>query len=293
MVRRGIEGILDLDQRLDIFEKRERYSAQLIDIDLVPPLPIYRNILIWGHHIVRMAREMGKRELNCIIIENCTNFQLMRIALELESRPGKYSWKEREAIYHQLQFTGEAWNCEPIAMLVEGEPVPNWAQKVEDYAGQQRGLKELIERHIIDLKMSHKLKELPAALHSLLAEHTEQFSFSERRILLNMLIEIVQRDRLPEKETIDFFRSVLTHNNPMEYARGIRFPYLTSLETKFTVLSRKILGESGIKLHPPPFFEGDSFEVSFSFSNKKGFIGKMKALERLGDAADEFFQLLR
>jgi len=174
---------------------------------------------------------------------------------------------------------------------VEGRKFPDWESQVKTYAGFDPALQGLVCRGLLDFKAAERNAALPADIFDLLSGKPEKLSHSERRIFLDLLREIRLRDRLTTDAARGMCDEFLSESRPVEAAERSRFPELTALQEKFSVIATE-LKKSGITLQAPPYFEGDAFTIGFSFAGKKNYNRKLAALSSFGDRIDELSGLL-
>jgi hypothetical protein len=176
--------------------------------------------------------------------------------------------------------------------LVSGEKP--FAPQTRRYAALQPELRELVLNDTLDLKTAERWQVFPAAAKTAheAAGELARFSFSNRRQLFTMLWQIAQRDGLSDGQLADLLRALLSTSDPVAEARRQRFPALRGLESRFEDIASRTLGGSGVRLSPPPYFEGSRFTVEFSFESRAELERRLGALSRLGEDVDELFELL-
>ena len=79
---------------------------------------------------------------------------------------------------------------------------------------------------------------------------------------------------------------------PVETVHRLRFPVLTELEKRFAALVKQPLKGSGVQVHPPPYYEGESYTVEFAFNSAKSLERKLNALHSLEGQLDALLELL-
>ncbi len=307
-----IANLLKLDNTFDIFDyqysttKTEKILQKkstsdaftninmLISKDLYPPIPIFNETLIWGFHLLRIAQNISKEYLLCRLLENQRPIDMVTIALSMENRPGKYSMEEQARLLQllaNLKIQPDTEETGKIILLINGHFDPNWSKKVEQYINFPKSLKTLVNNNLIDHKTALRVQKLPSEIFTRLAN--SKLSFSEKRILLNLFYEIVERDKLGKHQIKEEFTTILSAKNPLQTITGKRFPRLTRMEEEYKRLKKKYLKGKGIEIKMPQYFEGDKLTVNLSIRDKEEFQTKIKELENLKDVIDEFFQILR
>jgi hypothetical protein len=293
MHRQAVSDLRRLSSDLDIFTGSAPESRELLDLDLYPPLPVSHTRLIWGYHILRAAEEAGKEELVCRLLPDPGPAEMLRLALHLEARTGRYTWPEQESCLAFLTRHAPEISAVEIAPLLTGKADPRLPERIDAFSRLALPLKTLVAGGLLDLKSALRLRSLPESVFRRLAGAGEALTFSRRRLLLNQLEEIRRRERLQEPELLRLLSEALEAEDPPAVVRRRRYPVLTGLEERFRALKRDALEGSGIRLEAPECFEGENFTVSFSFRNRAGLARKLTRLRALEDKSDELFTLLR
>ncbi len=286
-----------LNPELDIFSGGRAPAPELIEKTLYPPLPICSDTLIWGFEILRSARRQRLRQMNCLIIPSCPRSEMLSLALKLENRAGSFSWPEKQRM---LEFLGtsEDLSAGPaliellsdLSPLIEAHRDPQLAAKIAEFAALPQGLKALVAEGQVDLKSAVRVRSLPQEVFAGLQGST--LTFSQRRQFLNELFELSRKGKLGRGEIRDAASQAFRDRQPIETVHRLRFPILTELESRFSALEEHLLKGSGVRLNPPPYFEGEAFSVEFQFNNTKSFKRKLNTLHSLQGHLDALFELL-
>ncbi|MBN2551362.1 MAG: hypothetical protein JXB06_01275 [Spirochaetales bacterium] len=280
-----------LGRELDIFSGRRAPAPELILKGLYPPLPICAETLIWGFHILRAAQSQKVRQLSCLIIPSCPAAQLLALALKLENRAGSYSWREKEKMLGFLAASeGRPELLQELSPLIENHPDPRIADRIASFSALPGELKRLVEEGQIDLRSAARVQSLPEDVFARLG--SSPLSFSRRRQFLNELFEVGGRLKLSGRDISSLARRALEDPKPFETIHRLRFPTLSALEERFSALERELLKGSGVRLHPPPYYEGEAFTVEFEFNSPKTLARKLNALRSLEGRIDALFELL-
>ena len=286
-----------LNPVLDIFSGGRAPAPELIEKNLYPPLPICSDTLIWGFEILRSARRQRLRQMNCLIIPSCPRSEMLSLALKLENRAGSFSWPEKQSMLEFLR-TSEDLSAPPalielfsdLSPLIEAHRDPQLAAKIAGFAALPQGLKALVAAGQVDLKNAVRVRSLPQEVFAELQGST--LTFSQRRQFLNELFDVSRRRKLARREIRDVASQAFRDRRPIETVHRLRFPTLTDLESRFSALEEHLLKGSGVRLNPPPYFEGEAFCVEFQFSNTKSFKRKLTALHSMQGHLDALFELL-
>ena len=198
---------------------------------------------------------------------------------------------DQEGLRATQVTTTEQLTTPELVVKIEGRQDPSWAQKIAAFSLFPPGLKELVNEDKIDLKTALLTAALPAPVF-LGLKKSLRLSFSRRRQFLIQLEEISRKEALSEEELLTLAVAALSADKPLEAVRRRRYPQLTQAEERFS-LRIDFLQGSGITIEPPPYFEGNSYSINFSFQSGPGLDSKIRHLERLREQADELFSLLR
>jgi len=291
-----------LSTELDIFSDGLAPRSDLIEKNLYPPLPICSDTLIWGFQILRSARRRRLKQVNCLVIPSCSRTEMLSLALKLENRAGGYSWPEKERMGEYLAASGAAPQdlsagptlidpLSDLSPLIEGHRDPQLAAKIAAFAALPQRPKTLVAKGQVDLKSADRVKNLPGEVFAGLK--TGSLTFSQRRQFLNELFEVSRRRELSQAEIRRVVKRAFQDQNPIEAVHRLRFPTLTALERRFSAVEEELLRGSGVKVKPPPYFEGDALTVEFQFDSVKSFDGKLSALQTLEGHLDALLELLR
>ncbi len=257
-----LKNLNKMKNQLDIFSSHTLYDEKLLKRGIYSPLPIHENTLIWGFPIIRTARRMELKELSCIRIYDKNPLEHLELAVKLENRQGSYSWEEKVKIYEYLQHYKLADSALPLSKYIEKNGDSSWIKKARIYKSLSKNLKEMINRGHIDFKTASLVKELDDRIFSSL-KAKGHFSFTERRLFLTYFFEVVKRDNLNNSQLIETLKSLLSYPKPLEKLKELRFPELSKMEKRYKTLCEKYIAKGSFKMAHPPYFEGDSFSITF------------------------------
>lgn len=287
----AIDHIKRLTGELDLFTDYSPPSPDLITRQLYPPLPVTGDRLVWGFHILSRAEEAGQQELICTACSLSPKDQIIT-ALELENRGGRYTWDEKLNIYNFLSRENLLYGSitdEIEALLDEGKGT---FVQIEKFASLPPHIRALVADNAVDLKTAVNAENLPPAAVSIFREHCTGLSFSNRKNLLLWISETARRESMNDSAVSALTEEVCTASRPPEEARKKRFPELTKLQDQFERFKKEHLSNSGVKLSPPPGFEGSRYSVQFSFESEKELRRRVHSLSVLIEKSDELFRLL-
>jgi len=291
-----IDKLRSFARSFDLFTGSKPIKNELLELKFLPPLPIAGNELVWGFNLLCSAAKAGYGRLQVVRISKKPLIELLRIAIILEDRAGSFSWEEMEKIYHLLVKNGCNELFSSLSPLLLGHEDSRLFARVKQFSSLKTQLKVLVDEKLIDLKTALHCNNWQAALIEdigvLLRSGEKPLSFSRRRIILNQLLEVSVKQGIPEEKILTLVRNTLNSADPLKTAQALRFPELTAMEERFIELKGKLLAGTAIKLTPPSFFEGENFNISFSFNSKKALEKKINYLKTFAEKTDEFFELL-
>ena len=291
------EKLLNSSRSFDFFsvsynERKNHEIIELLKKELYP-LPIIDNeLVIWGFHIINAALKAGTENLLCrnINSKKLSEEERLLIALQCENRCNNYSWDEKEKIYLfiQKELGGKVSNS--VLSLIQQEGV--FINSVSLYNSFSSVLKTYVKKDIIDLKTAKNCCNIPENSLELLEPYLLTLSFSNRRIILTNISEIIKKRTLDNEKSFFLIKEILKEENPLDAVVKARYPELISCTEKFNQFNSIVLKDSGIKLKHPPYFEGSSYNVEFSFKSKKHLDKIIKRLLDLKEKSNEIFELL-
>lgn len=301
MEYRHLSELLQTAPRFRIFRSTSRISEARLRQGLHPPIPLWTSsptapVVIWGWQLIDRAAELGMEELPTLSIEGDAP-RALAMALDLEDRPGEYSWRELAAIHALCEELGVQVDPE-LSRKITGDG--GFVRKVRRFRALPDSLQEPLADGVIDLRSAeYCARHLPApeaGVFSLLGS----LSFSRRRQLLRLAVDILRReerdaasgDGVPGGRLRALLEEALAGDDPLEALSRLRYPELTRLQQRFDGIRRETLGGSGVELSPPRYFEGERFQVQFSFSGEEELARRIEALGRLRERSGELQDLL-
>ena len=276
--------LIDADNNYDFFT----YSAVLAD-DLYPLPVISGSEVVWGHSIIRDASAKNIEEIYCRNISGTAESNLLT-ALAAENRKDSYSWYEKEKILTFIRKNSLDEENTHILSLIqsEGSFIPN----TDRFTKLDSVLKEIVNNNIIDLKTAGRIKDLEDGIILKAVDIIKDFSFSRKRLFMNYLVEMTKKGNRSMDEIISMLDSAAVSESPFDYISLQRYPALKKLEEDFSTYTERNLKGSGIQLKSPPYFEGGSYSVQFSFKSEKQLGRIIERLEKVRETSDEIFRLL-
>jgi hypothetical protein len=288
-----------------------------------PPLPIAVNrddlpevlrTLLWGWAVVARLGRRGTEVAATSQMHAADRAEVrtqpfagdaraaVHLLLALEGRAGAYGLEEQRRLVELLDAAGVVPDEETNRLVTGGKP---FAPAVRRYVGLPQVLQDMVAGERLDLKTAERLRAYPVTAAAA-GERTAGLSFSNRRRFFTMLWEIAQRDALGDDELSVVVSeaagagatkeggtaSANPDRDPLPALRKRRYPTLSTLEARFEEISGRALAGSGVRLSPPPNFEGSRFTVEFTFDSRRELEKRVEAISELEDEVDELFSLL-
>ena len=151
-------------------------------------------------------------------------------------------------------------------------------------------LRRLVDEGKTDAKTASYAREIPEEFLAAFGTLFERLSFSNTRIFLRQLREVLAAKTQEEAAAIK--ERLLAARKPEEELVRIRMPELTGLQQRFEAITGRLLKGTGVSLKAPPYFEGGGFTLSFGFGSPEELRRKIRALEKLAAEGDELYELL-
>mgnify|MGYP006277922147 FL=1 len=246
-------------------------------------------MVVWGWHVLRAADVAGAPAVY-VDERRVDPREALLLALVLEGRRGSYRWEEMRRIVDYCREYDIDPNGE-VSRLVTGDS--GLLPRVERYRELSPALSSAVETAAVDLKSAERLSGIPEDLLVALLEVAGPLSHSNRRKLLSLVRELTKGRLMepgPLKGEIERHRE--DPEKLLALLRRRRYPELSSMEERIDGFNREHLGGSGVALEAPANFEGRSFRVSFSFSNRSEYRSRLSALRHAEDHLEDILELL-
>lgn len=279
-------------------ESPEGVDPELVRRGLCPPLPLVvsptqggreRRLLVWGGALAAAARGLGAPALQVREWEEADlpPREALLLCLRLENRRDRYSPRETETLAAVMEEMGIPESDPQVGDLVSSRGALRPAFRRLRLGPAPR---ELASEEMIDIRTAENLGEVPEEVLRRLRPALEGMSFSDRRIFLNSLVEILLRDGPGNSERLA--AELAAAADPVAAVRELRFPQLSLMEERFRDLSRRFFSGSGVVLKHPPYFEGRRFSISFDFDGPQVLGKKIGVLERFLREGGELYDLV-
>jgi hypothetical protein len=246
--------------------------------------------LLWGKETLRFARQAGTRELWCRELGALDALEAVKAALTAENRPGGWELAELVALLMYLEKRG-AEPDEELRELVDGSKRGTLEQARKAILLPER-VREMVLQGSVTLRHGEELAQLPDALMDAVAGALGEGSFSTRRELLQMSVELYKRYREEDPEIEDRLLEALGGKDPRETLYALRYPSYSSARDTLTVFRDRFLKGTGVRLEEPPNLEGDSFSLVIPFSTREELEKRLEVAERASREIEAVTELL-
>ena len=299
-----IISLLEADTRFDLFDRTEKSLLERGAYGLVPfVVSADRTRLIWGFSVARYARvreaadrtgATGTVTVPVAFTPAGTEGEL-RYALLTEGRAGAYGWREKAKIFSfRADFPGNRLPGEILALVApEGDPTG----VIERYVALPEHLQRAVNAEAIDIRTAEICRNLGAAVFSSLNDLGAPLSFSRRKSLLVRFAELSARETdtahtEPFRRQTELLARLLRDAEPEALLTRLRYPVRSRMEEVIKTFTRNYLHGHGIRFSPPAAFEGDSYDVSFSFRSRREYDRRVQALANAQEGVDELLEIL-
>jgi hypothetical protein len=273
----------------DIFKHTAVPDMTLIRGGFIPPLPVFKNNLVWGGAIVSAALEEGVSLLPICEISG-EPLECAIIALCLEGRKDNYSFEEMDGIARYLSSNGIKEPPESISKLIaDGD---SFTAKIKKYGRLNRTLQNAVDTGLLDLKTAIRADSIPEPVIEKVLSGDLELTYSARRIFLTMLREVIMRDALKDTQVLILLEEAVQSGDPMGFLQGKRYPDLTALEVKYRQLRERLVKGRGLEIKAPAYFEGGSYRIEFSAAGAKQLERKIAVLKEILGEWNKFEELL-
>ncbi|WP_076488336.1 hypothetical protein [Alkalispirochaeta americana] len=247
--------------------------------------------LVWGHCL--LERLSGDDLLPAVLVDmEKGDSSLLRTALAQEARAGRYSWREMDRIYQAAREIGAD---DPDDLVSPSRPV---GPLIVRYRALPERLQEALERDLLDMRTAERVSGLPGELLRSVLELAEPLSFSRRRQFLTAADDLCRGGKKASLEEIlrAFSRENAGSGGRAEEAfrelLNCRYPRLRRLEGAVQAVQQGLLRGSGVRLEPPPRFEGSRYRISFEVGSVDELRRRLGAVQKMEHELDELLELL-
>ena len=288
MIPRAVaRALAQRDRRFDIFDMPRVASGAPAFRPLVLVAPDAG--LVWGHRLLDgMDAEIDPVPA-LLVSPDTGEDRLLLLALDLEGRAGRYSWREVDRICAVAERTG-------MPDLVHRlDPERDLTVLVPRYRALPEALKTALDEELVDLRTAERTASLPEAVIMTLLDLSRQISFSRRRQMLVAVEEILRRDgpsgNRPAESLLESLDAVEPRDR-FDLVMRLRYPRLTRMESLVESVRRETLGGTGVNLEPPARFEGERFRISFDIRSVDELRRRLAAIQKLEHRLDDLLEIL-
>jgi hypothetical protein len=243
--------------------------------------------IVWGFRY----RELWDADPNTTfpVLEVDRDGCAVQVALVAENRPGGYRLSELSRIRSLLEGSDageERWRALLPRLGDDTDPTV----LVERFRVLHPGIAREVDAGQIDLRTAEAIPtELAGAAETILPLF-RSLSFSNRRQALRMSVELL-RSNVSVGTIVEGLEAVPA-TEVVRWLRERRYPTLTAMERRLSEVRSRTLRGTGVEIHPPVAFEGDRYEIRFSFRSLAELRARTAATLRLEDEIDELMDLL-
>ncbi|MEX2442924.1 MAG: hypothetical protein WD492_04940 [Alkalispirochaeta sp.] len=294
----AIQTWADGDATFDLFQRLPADNS-LSPVEMAwmrPAIATAEGVLVWGFHYRPIWRMHPTAEFPVLILTDATNgerspasLSVLQCALAAENRPGAYRLSELErvrSLVEDIGIVGSMWEELSPLLSVEADPWP----LIERFRALPPVPAEAVDEGLIDLRTAEAIPREYAASAGRCIPVIRTLSFSNRRHALRMVVELLRGGADVEQLVQEMLH--MAREEVIPFLRRRRYPILTDLECRFETIRRSALSGTGVTLTAPNNFEGDRFQVSFSFRNGTELHSRLNAAGRLEGRMDELLALL-
>jgi len=261
-----------------------------------PGKPTYR--IVCGFLRVQALRQLGFAEFPVRLIQPGPSDAEM-LALALHDNTGHRAFNPVEqagAAARLLKYLPEAEIIAGWLSLLGLPPTMKALDCCLRIEGIEHELKQALAAGALSVHSAAELALLPPAdrlaLYGLFA--AVHLSASKQAEVIESCCDIARRDgatitRIVQSAEI---QTILSAPNPnltqkgeqvRAWLRRCRFPRVTRREERFEALAKKLPHAGGVRLLPPPSFEGGAYRVEISFSRPESLAGAARTVQALAD----------
>lgn len=289
---RAVSELSRMPRAIEAFDPSPPEPPELLRAGLVRPVAVCGERLVWGEGLVSAARAVGAKALRCVDIAPADDTEVLRTALLLENRPGRYRWRERAALGVYLRDRVAPEHRGRLVALIEGHRDDRFLEHIDCYLALPPEVRGMVDLGRIDLATAGGAARLPKGWSRLL-DVKPALSHTELRMLIADLEEIIRREALDGEEALDMISEVMAGASPLAAADSRRRPSLARMRQELRSIVSRAIGDERITVEAPRDFEGESFRVAMAFGDRRTLHRNVECLRRLEQYADELFALLR
>ncbi|MGB3863506.1 MAG: ParB N-terminal domain-containing protein [Candidatus Aminicenantaceae bacterium] len=301
-IRLDTINIKDERFRISYYSDLFALIHSISEIGLIhPPVITYREgdaIIVTGWKRVLACQSLDLPSIPCFVFEGQDDFEAFRLGLEenLAFRP--FTLLEKAQILSRLIQLGIPEKGVVKDHLFRLE-IPQTLNHLDTYlriAALDPETKAAIHSKNMVFPVVQLLTEYSEEERRLLLFFLHPLGQNKRRELLQNLLEIAKRDRIPIQNILtgEDVHGIASDQNlsPLQKAEEIRnliqrkrYPTLSTWKDMFKSHKKDLEWPNDIKIEPSPFFEGEEFTVHFTFKDLDEYRKKLTKLNQM--ASDE------
>ena len=313
MIRKSLHKV-SLSQ-LDVMDEKFRISTQLADeslknsireIGLVnPPLLQLRGDqrlrIVLGFRRIQALQAISISEIDAFVVQGePTDSELFRFALKAETSERTFSEVEISGIIHKLRKTFQITESEIVTVFFPLMGLGKNPKILELYGPLyylEPEIQLAVDRNDLSVEVAAAIAKVEPkdrlAFFNLI--QNLRLGKNRQRVFWALLTDIARIEKRNVNEILldaEFTKIIsaekLTPNQKVELVKSElwrrRYPRYSAVESEFQQMLKEMKLPPQMSLRPPAFFEGEDFQVSFSFKNPEEFKARVKLLQRLQDS---------
>jgi hypothetical protein len=276
---------------LDSIEQRSIPSPEALQRGIYQPLVTGEFegevSLLWGRQSLCVAAAAEVETLSCLEMGPVTAVEAVRAVLMAENRPGAWELPELVPLIEVLDRAAQ----DELQELIDG-PRRGLLDQARKTAALGEPVRDMVLSGVVTLRHGEELAELPRELIEALRKAMERGSFSLRREILQMSVELYKRYREEEPGIVEVIIGALEASDPRGKLYELRFPSYSAARREIESFRAGRLKGTGITLQEPPNLEGDAFSLIIPFSSPEELRDRLRKAERAAEAVGPITELL-
>ncbi len=278
------------DASLDLFSATDPGTIERVRHRLSPFLVADGGRrLVWGFAVVRALEGEPARSTYPILSLDGSDTDLLAAALRMEARTDRYTWRERAAVVTLANDRAIHLDNQTTALVASAGDV---VSTVLRFLRLPSFLADAVDRERIDLRTAEFCAERDREALAILLEVSEPLSFSRRKRMLRWYCEYAAGNELDKKTERERARQIGVSPQPESAMRLLRYPVLSALDERVRLFTDRYCRGTGIRIEPPPSYEGDEVRVSFGFRTAREYAVRVDSLSRAREGIDDLLSVL-
>jgi ParB family chromosome partitioning protein len=295
--------------RISYFFDLERLKRSIAESGLLSPIVITpRNkclVIVIGWKRALVCRDLSISAISCFILEEPDDLKAFQSAILENASTKDFNILELAVILKKLKAFGmEEKNLLETYLPLFG--IPQTLSHLDVYlavAEFDAGIQEFIHVKKASYPVIQLMMELDERERTALLPHLRNLGQNKQKELLEFLIEISKRDKIPVQKILasEAIAHVIhsTALSPPQKADKIRFllrerryPTFSAQEEAFESSLKEMEWPGDIAITHTPFYEGEDLSVRFTFKDSAEFNEKINKLQKIA-SANQISELLR